>query len=125
MTRLPKRLPRGLHLCLLVVLCLGAGSALADEIADEPVLELSEAPAELEPAPAPPVADATGDFESAEADWEDRRHWRYGTQHFFGLSRGMEDAGVPRLARPFLYVLTVPFDTIHLPIAAISGLFGD
>jgi hypothetical protein len=37
----------------------------------------------------------------------------------------MEDAGVPRLARPFLYVLTVPFDTVQLPIAAISGLFGD
>jgi len=77
------------------------------------------------PAPAPPAADATGDFESAESDWEDRRHWRYGTSHLFGLTRGMEDAGVPRLARPFLYVLTVPFDTVQLPIAAISGLFGD
>ena len=125
MTRLPKRLPRGLHLCLLVVLCLGAGSALADDITDEPVAELRAAPAELEPAPAPPAADATGDFESAETDWEDRRHWRYGTSHLFGLTRGMEDAGVPRRARPFLYVLTVPFDTVQLPIAAISGLFGD
>ena len=92
------RLLTGLHLCLLVVLCFGAGPALAD---------------------------ATEDFESAEADWKDRRHWRYGTSHLFGLSRGMEDAGVPRLARPFLYVLTVPFDAVHLPIAAISGLFGD
>ena len=125
MTQLPKRLLRGLHLCLLVVPCLGAGSALADEIADEPVAELSAAPAELEPAPAPPAADATADFDSAEADWKDRRHWRYDTSHLFGLSRGMEDAGVPRLARGFLYVLTVPFDTVHLPIAAISGLFGD
>jgi hypothetical protein len=118
MTRLAKRL----RLCLLVVLCLCAGPALADEISSEPVAELG---AEPEPATAPPAADPTEDFESAEAEWEDRRHWRYGTQHFFGLSRGMEDAGVPRLARPFLYVLTVPFDTVHLPIAAISGLFGD
>ena len=119
------RLLKGLHLFLLVVLCLGAAPALADEIADESVAELGTAPAEPKPAPAPLAADATGDFESAEADWEDQRHWRYGTNHFFGLSRGMEDAGVPRLARPCLYVLTVPFDTVHLPIAAISGLFGD
>ena len=125
MTRLPKRLPRGLHLCLLVVLCFGAGSALADEIAAEPVAELSAAPAELEPAPAPPAADATEDFESAKTDWEARRHWRYGTSHLFGLTRGMEDAGVPKLARPFLWVFTVPFDTVQLPVAAISGLFGD
>jgi hypothetical protein len=121
MTRLPKRL----HLCLLLVLCLGAGPALADEISSEPVAELGAAPAEPEPATAPPAANPTEDFESAEAEWKDRRRWRYGTQHFFGLSRGMEDAGVPRLARPFLYVLTVPFDTAQLPIAAISGLFGD
>ena len=125
MARLPKRLPRGLQLCLLVVFCLGAGSALADEMADEPVAELRAAPAELEPAPPPPAADANEDLEIAEADWEDRRHWRYGTSHLFGLTRGMEDAGVPRLARPFLYVLTVPFDTVQLPVAAISGLFGD
>lgn len=118
------RLPRRPHLCLLVVLCLAAGPALADEITDERAAELAAAPAEPEPAAALPAADATGDFESAEAEWEDRRRWRYGTQHFFGLSRGMKDAGVPRLARPFLYVLTVPFDTVHLPIAAISGLFG-
>ena len=120
MTRLPKRL----HLCLLVVLCLGAGPALADEIADDPVVELGAAPVEPEPAAAPPATDAAEDFEGAQADWENRRSWRYGTQHFFGLSRGMEDAGVPKLARPFLYVLTVPFDTVHLPIAAISGFFG-
>jgi hypothetical protein len=121
MTRLPKRL----HLCLLVVLCLGAGPALADEISSEPIEELGAAPAELEPATTPPAADPTEAFKSAEAEWGERRHWRYGTQHFFGLSRGMEDAGVPRLARPFLYVLTVPFDTAQLPFAAISGLFGD
>jgi hypothetical protein len=125
MTRLPKRLPRGLQLCLLVVLCLGAGSALADEVADESAVEFSAAPVELEPAPVSPAADATGDFESAETDWEDRRGWRYGTSHLFGLTRGMEDAGVPWLARPFLCVFTVPFDTVQLPIAAISGLFGD
>jgi hypothetical protein len=119
------RLPKHLHLCLPVVLCLGAAPAMADEIADQPVAELGAAPAELELAYAPPPADPTADFESAEADWEGRRHWRYGTQHLFGLTRGMEDAGVPRLARPFLYVVTVPFDTVQLPLAAISGLFGD
>jgi hypothetical protein len=119
------RLLKGLHLCLLVVLCLGAAPALADEIADESVAELGTAPAEPEAAPAPPAADATGDFESAEADWEDRRHWHYDTSHFFSLTGGMRDAGVPRGARPFLAVLTLPFDIAHLPIAAISGLFGD
>ena len=119
------RLPKHLHLCLLVVLCLAAGPVLADEISDEPVAGLSAPPAELEPASAPPAADATEDLESAEADWNDRRHWRYGTSHLFGLTRGMEDAGVPRRVRPYLYVLTVPFDTVQLPIAAISGLFGD
>lgn len=122
MTRLPKHLP----LCLLVALCLGAGPTLADEpAADEPIAELGASPVEPEAASAPPAADPTEDFQTAEADWQGRRHWRYGTQHFFGLSRGMEDAGVPRPARPFLYVLTVPFDIVHLPVAAISGLFGD
>jgi hypothetical protein len=119
------RSPKHLHLCLLIALCLGAGPVLADEMTDEPVAELGAFPAEPEAATAPAAVDPTQDFESAEADWQRRRHWRYGTQHFFGLSRGMQDAGVPRLARPFLYVVTVPFDTAFLPIAAISGLFGD
>jgi hypothetical protein len=113
------RLPKGLHLLLLVVLWLGVAPALADEIADESAVTLTTARVEPEPVP-----DATGDFEIAKADWGDRRHWHYGTSHLFGLTRGMEDAGVPRLARPFLYVFTVPFDTVHLPIAVISGLFG-
>jgi len=119
------RLPKPLYLCVLLALCLGAGPTLADEIADEPVAELGASPGEPETTGGPPAADSSEDFENAEADWEARRRWSYGTQHFFGLSRGMEDAGVPRLARPFLYVVTVPFDTVLLPVAAISGLFGD
>lgn len=121
MTRLEKRL----HLCLIVFVCLGVAPALADEISGAPAAEIGTVPAESLLAPSSPAADATEGFESAEADWEGRRGWRYGTSQLFGLSRGMQDAGVPRLARPFLYVLTVPVDTALLPVAAISGLFGD
>jgi hypothetical protein len=124
------RLPKHSYLCLLIALCLGAGPALADETTDEPIAELGAPAAESQTPAAPPpaepaAADPTEEFASAEADWQDRRSWRYGTQHFFALSRGMEDAGVPKLGRPFLYVVTVPFDIAFLPTAAISGLFGN
>lgn len=56
--------------------------------------------------------------------WQAQRPWRYGTQYFFPLTRGLEEAGVPARARPAAWVFTVPFDVAHLPFAAIAGLFG-
>ena len=61
----------------------------------------------------------------AREDWSDRRPWRYGTQHLFPLSRGMEDAGIPPWGRWPLYLVSVPFDVAHAPLGALAGLYGD
>jgi hypothetical protein len=61
----------------------------------------------------------------AREDWSERRPWRYGTQHLFPLTRGMDDAGVPSWGRWPLYLFTVPFDVAHAPLGAVAGLYGD
>jgi hypothetical protein len=58
-------------------------------------------------------------------DWYERRPWRYGAQNLFPLTRGMDDAGIPKALRWPLYVFTVPFDTGHLFFGALGGLYGD
>ncbi|MDP6243424.1 MAG: hypothetical protein QF462_08850 [Myxococcota bacterium] len=58
-------------------------------------------------------------------DWDAQRHWSYGTDRLMPLTRGMEDAGIPRAARCPLYLFTVPFDLIQLPFAVIGGLYGN
>jgi hypothetical protein len=121
----------GLHLLLWAFLA--AAPALADEVSTEEQVELPAASPAEEPGAAeePPVyvlepsmqQDAQG-VDAAVEDWQDRRHWRYGTQNFFSLTRGMDDAGIPRWAQYPLYLLTVPFDLAQSPFAAIGGLFG-
>jgi hypothetical protein len=73
---------------------------------------------------APPPRGAPAAGRSAVEDWNERRHWRYGTWGLFPLTRGMDDAGIPGAVQPFLYVLTVPFDLVQLPFAALGGLYG-
>ena len=67
----------------------------------------------------------TFDGRLARDDWGDRRPWRYGTQHLFPFTRGMQDAGIPPAARWPLYLFSVPFDVAHAPLGALAGLYGD
>ena len=62
---------------------------------------------------------------SAVRQWHEQRGWRYETGYLFGVTRGLETAGVSRPWRPALWIVTVPFDLVNLPVAAAAGLFGD
>jgi len=64
------------------------------------------------------------DDNTAIADWNAQRTWSYGTDQLMPLTRGMAEAGIPPAARWPLYLFTVPFDLVQLPIAAIAGLYG-
>jgi hypothetical protein len=115
---------RGLGLCLLLGLCLGAGPALGDDVGAAPDVEIDDATQAQRAAPPAPGYERSDDDRSAVDDWEQRRHWKYDSGYFFVLSRGMDEAGFPRAARPFLLLVTVPIDIVQVPFAAIAGLFG-
>lgn len=57
--------------------------------------------------------------------WRAEHPWRYDTGYLFGVTRGLETAVVSRRWRPALWIVTVPFDLVNLPVAAVAGLFGD
>ena len=100
---------------VLVLVFAFAPAAHADELeADDDVLVVTSAMDGSEPF----------DDRTAIEDWNDRRGWSYGTDQLMPLTRGMSDAGIPRAARWPLYLFTVPFDLVQLPIAAIAGLYG-
>jgi hypothetical protein len=99
-----------------------AEAAEAAPMLDEPVPSQAP-PVPVDPALATEPEVFTGVL--AREDWSDRRAWRYGTQHLFPLTRGMEDAGIPPWGRWPLYVFTVPFDVAHAPLGALAGLYGD
>ena len=118
-------LARGCGLCLLLGASLLAAPALGDEVAGEAPTEVemgAELERSLEPAPRENRSDGA---EDAVEDWRRRRPWEYSTEYFFALSRGMDEAGVPRAARPALLLVALPLDLANLPFAAIAGLFGD
>lgn len=50
--------------------------------------------------------------------------WRYDTEYFFGLSRGVFKEHVPTGVKVVSLLGTVPLDLAGLPFAAIGGLFG-
>jgi len=50
--------------------------------------------------------------------------WRYSTDHFFALTRGLEEEDLSKTARRWVMVLTVPLDAMMVPTAAIAGLYG-
>lgn len=113
----------------LVAAWLFAASAAADEVGGGEIrLSEPEAPATApaDPSAFVPAAVEPGyrDASIAIDDWNSRRPWRYSTEYLMQLSRGMEEAGIPRTARWPLYVLTVPADLALLPVGAIAGLFG-
>ncbi len=62
---------------------------------------------------------------SAEQDWQRRHSWRFGEDRLFSLTRGMEDAGIPEMARWPLYPFTAAFDFGNAVFSAIGGLYGD
>ena len=76
-------------------------------------------------------ASASGTMSSAAgsravAAWEaESNEWRYGTSHFFALSRGLEDQPLAAAAKIVLLSVTLPLDLVMLPTAALAGLWGD
>lgn len=50
--------------------------------------------------------------------------WRYDTEYFFGLSRGLFKEEVPAGVKVVSLVGTVPLDLVGLPFAAMGGFFG-
>jgi hypothetical protein len=99
-----------------------AEAAEAAPMLDEPV------PSDAPPVPEDPALAAESELFTgvlAREDWRDRRPWRYGTQHLFPLTRGMEDAGIPPWGRWPLYLFSVPLDAAHAPLGALAGLYGD
>lgn len=115
-------------LATMMLLALAATpSAHADEMGGDPVTVSapeSAAPARGARGGQPVPEPDGGRFDGAIDHWNDQRPWRYGTQYLYGLTRGMDDAGVPRPAQYVLGVFTAIADTANLPIAAIAGLFG-
>jgi hypothetical protein len=57
--------------------------------------------------------------------WHDEHGWRYDTGYLFGITRGLEIGMRTQKWRPALWIVTVPFDVVSLPVAAAAGLFGD
>ena len=57
--------------------------------------------------------------------WHDSQEWHYDSDYLFGMTRGLESAGVRETARPAAWIFSVPFDLALLPVAALAGLFGD
>jgi len=96
----------------LVALLLAAAPAVR---ADSHGTSEAEPTAVTETAPEPGPAPATG--ESGEG-------WHYETGYLFGVTRGLPEAGIRGGWRYAAMVLTVPFDVVTLPIAALAGLFG-
>ena len=87
------------------------------------LLAASQAQAVEGPAPMEQADRAAG--ERAVADWQARNSWHYGSDAIFGLSRGLEEAGVARGGRIALWFVTVPLDLMNLPAAVLAGLWGD
>ncbi len=50
--------------------------------------------------------------------------WRYDTDYFFGLTRGLPESGLRPRCRPYVVPFTIVLDLVTLPGAALSGLFG-
>lgn len=50
--------------------------------------------------------------------------WQYTTEHFFALTRGLDEEKLSTTARRCIYVVTVPLDVGMIPTAAIAGLYG-
>ncbi len=102
--------------CIAVLVSLtavsGSYAAPAGQIRRD-VIEVAQAPdsapRELEPRyqPVPPQ----------EKSW-------YNSSYLFGATRGVAGSTMVPAAKVSLFLLTVPFDLVTLPIAAIGGLFG-
>ena len=57
--------------------------------------------------------------------WRDGRTWSYNTEYLFGVTRGLGDQVIPPWCERATWIVTVPFDIVNLPFAALAGLFGD
>ena len=50
--------------------------------------------------------------------------WKYGTDYFFGLSRGLFREDVPTGVKAVGLLGSVPLDLVGLPFAALGGFYG-
>ncbi|MDJ0852398.1 MAG: hypothetical protein QNK04_28845 [Myxococcota bacterium] len=108
----------------LATLCLAPTGARADEPGEGvPTAPFSMLQPQVAGRYEPPSDEFSG--LSAEEDWQRRRLWRYGDQQLFALTRGLEEAGVPKPARWALYPFTGAFDVGNAVFSAIGGLYGD
>ena len=48
----------------------------------------------------------------------------YNSSYMFAATRGVAESTMVPAAKVSLYLLTIPFDIVVLPVAAIGGLFG-
>jgi hypothetical protein len=111
-------------------LWLAPAAAWGDEAPEPAPVEIeSPSGAATQLLPAPPVpgesSEAAYTGRAAVRDWQQRRRWRYGTQNLFPLTRGMEEAGIPKGVRWALHPFTVAFDAGNAVFGAIGGLYGD
>jgi len=103
-----------------------ASAASADDLGSASEVEVPAAPEVQDPEKIQQASSPqafTGKL--ARDDWRARRRWGYGTQQLYPLTLGMDDAGIPPLARWPLYPFTALFDTGNLVFSAIGGLYGD
>ena len=101
----------GAAMLVLVTTASGSYAAPTDHVQRNRI-ELAQAdrqPRELEPRyqPAPPP----------EKNW-------YNSSYIFAATRGVADSTMVPAAKVSLYLLTIPFDILVLPVAVIGGLFG-
>ncbi|MEE2679643.1 MAG: hypothetical protein VX546_13770 [Myxococcota bacterium] len=116
-----KRIAAVSSLALLAV----ATTALADDgPASEPVPVPQATTGEFTPVSDRVRPEAFDDHLAIE-DWNAQRRWSYGTDRLMPLTRGLPETGLPPAARWPLYLFTVPFDLVQLPVAAIGGLYGN
>ena len=85
----------------------------------------------LHPAPQAASEASHGPFVAPQTRGEGYPHldvpnpsWRYDTDYFFGLSRGVFHERIPGAIKGLSLIGTVPLDLAGLPAAALAGLFG-
>lgn len=109
------------------------GVASADEsqevqaAVEEAVAAMAEqqAAAAADPQPEPEPAAPMERYELSPTEGNPMAEpWSYNTEYFFGLTRGLPDAGCTGSCRPWVIPWTAVTDVVTLPGAALAGLFG-
>jgi len=109
---------------------LSVGIASADEsqevqaAVEEAVAAMAEQAAAAPPAEPEPAAPMERYELSPTEGNPMEESWSYTTEYFFGLTRGLPDAGCTGSCKPWVIPWTAVTDVVTLPGAALAGLFG-